>query len=122
MATLTIFSTLVTCFIATGMLFALFSAAACYSKSYNTLYLSGIIGLLSLIILVFALTTLFFPAVYRLIVTTELVMFCVWVMYDTKAMIKRAKAGSDDAYLSALLFFLDFAKMVVNVSKLKKRK
>lgn len=76
----------------------------------------------SVLLLVLAISSIFYPAVNRSIVMLELVIMCGWVMYDTRAMMDNAEAGAEDIYTAALLFFLDFLKMLRKVSKLKMKK
>ena len=90
-------------------IFGSFTLAAMYGKRGAYLYLGGFLGSAIWGLLAVSIMSIFFhvPFFYSLMLYGGLIVFSLYVMYDTSVMIERAHAGERDHLVDALNLFID---------------
>eukprot|EP01060_Flectonema_neradi_P033610 TRINITY_DN568_c0_g1_i4.p1 TRINITY_DN568_c0_g1~~TRINITY_DN568_c0_g1_i4.p1 ORF type:complete len:227 (+),score=31.87 TRINITY_DN568_c0_g1_i4:54-734(+) len=99
-----------TAFALTTLIFVCFTASAMYSKRGEWLHIGGILS--SCITGLFAVwvLSLFFtiPFFHTILIYGGLVVFSLYVAYDTAIMIENANNGNKDAMIDSINLFIDF--------------
>eukprot|EP01061_Rhynchopus_euleeides_P042039 TRINITY_DN73451_c0_g1_i1.p1 TRINITY_DN73451_c0_g1~~TRINITY_DN73451_c0_g1_i1.p1 ORF type:complete len:225 (+),score=112.64 TRINITY_DN73451_c0_g1_i1:71-745(+) len=101
--------TVLTAIAMTGGIFFSFTLAAMYSKRGTYLYLGGILGSAIWGLLVLGIVNIFFPMKFLFLISLYggLVVFSLYVAYDTAVMIERAHEGVRDPLIDAINLFID---------------
>lgn len=99
--------------ISTCLVFASFSLSAIFSSHHKWLYLGG--GLMSL------LTVMMFTSIINLFIGSYLlfqaqlylglIVFCLFIMYDTAVIIEKRRMGDTDHIRHAMLLFTDLVEL-----------
>jgi len=111
-------SIILTALLATVAIFASFSLAAMIAKRRSFLYLGGILSscLFFMILLscmnYFVQSTVVIPAIH---LYGGLLLFTVYVVYDTQLIIEAAENGSEDYVWHAMELFLDFIAIFIRI-------
>ena len=94
-------------------IFVSFSISALLAKRRTYLYLGGTLFTCLWIMLIFSI----FPSKisYDIRLYGGLVLFSLYVLYDTQMLIEKADMGSDDFISHALELFLDFMSIFIRV-------
>lgn len=99
--------------VSTCLVFASFSLSSIFSTHGKWLYLGG--GLMSLLsVMMFVSIVNLFIGSYFLFqaqLYLGLIVFCVFVMYDTAMIIEKRRMGDDDHIKHAMLLFTDFVEL-----------
>ena len=99
--------------VSTCLVFASFSLSSIFSTHNKWLYLGG--GLFSVLsVMMFVSIINLFIGSYFLFqaqLYLGLIIFCVFVMYDTAVIIEKRRMGDDDHIKHAMLLFTDFVEI-----------
>lgn len=99
--------------ISTCLVFASFSLSSIFSTHRKWLYVGG--GLMSMlsVMLFMSIINLFIGSYYlfQAQLYLGLIVFCVFVMYDTATIIEKRRMGDTDYIRHAMLLFIDFADL-----------
>ncbi|MES1922091.1 hypothetical protein MHBO_003608 [Bonamia ostreae] len=123
----------VTALVGTVSIFLCFSISALYAKRRQYLFLGAILGAGMLILSVLALANVFIrsESLLSLELYGGLMMFCLYVLYDTQLIIFKAEMGDRDVAGHAMALFTDlfaiFVRLLIilmrrNESKERKRR
>lgn len=97
--------------ISTCLVFASFSLSSIFSSHSKWLYVGG--GLMSMmsVMMFMSIVNLFIGSYYlfQAQLYLGLVVFCLFVMYDTAMIIEKRRMGDTDYIRHAMLLFIDFA-------------
>lgn len=97
--------------VSTCLVFASFSLSSIFSTHRKWLYIGG--GLMSLmsVMLFMSIVNLFIGSYYlfQAQLYLGLIVFCLFVMYDTAMIIEKRRLGDTDYIRHAMLLFIDFA-------------
>ena len=103
-------STVLTTVIGTAAIFGSFTMSAYYSPRRQYLYLGGILGTLVIILMLAQLVSAFgIPWMGSAELYLGLLVFSLYVLYDTQVIVERAEAGSRDPILHGIMLFTDLA-------------
>jgi FtsH-binding integral membrane protein len=108
---------LVVAFLATAAIFVCFSLAAIFAKDRSYLYIGGILSSALTIMCLMSLFNIFIrsPVVPYTLLYGGLIVFSLYVVYDTQLIIEKAKFGSYDYVRHSLELFLDFAAIFIRI-------
>jgi len=99
--------------ISTCLVFASFSLSSIFSTHRKWLYMGG--GLLSMlsVMMFISIVNLFIGSYYlfQAQLYLGLIVFCLFVMYDTATIIEKRRMGDTDYIKHAMLLFIDFADL-----------
>lgn len=99
--------------ISTSLVFASFSLSSIFSSHHKWLYLSG--GLMSLlsVMMLTSIINLFIGSylLYQAQLYLGLIVFCIFVMYDTAVIIEKRRMGDTDHIKHAMLLFTDLVEI-----------
>lgn len=99
--------------VSTCLVFASFSLSSIFSTHSKWLYLTG--GLMSLlsVMMFMSIINLFIGSYYmfQAQLYLGLIVFCVFVMYDTAIIIEKRRMGDTDHIKHAMLLFTDFVEI-----------
>lgn len=102
-----------TAFLSTAVIFACFTLSALVTRSRSFLYLGGSLLSALSILTVMSLVNIF--ARSEIVFTAELylglVIFCVFILYDTQLVIEKKRNGDDDFIWHAVDLFIDFIEV-----------
>jgi FtsH-binding integral membrane protein len=100
-------------FVSTCLVFASFSLSSIFSTHHKWLYLTG--GLMSLLsLMLFTSIINIFIGSYFLFqaqMYLGLIVFCIFVMYDTAVIIEKRRMGDTDYIKHSMLLFTDFVEL-----------
>lgn len=100
-------------FVSTCLVFASFSLSSIFSSHHKWLYLTG--GLMSLlsIMLLTSVINLFLGSyfLFQAQLYIGLIVFCIFVMYDTAVIIEKRRMGDTDHIKHAMLLFTDLVEI-----------
>lgn len=100
-------------FVSTCLVFASFSLSSIFSTHHKWLYLTG--GLMSLLSLMLftSIINLFIGSyfLFQAQMYLGLIVFCVFVMYDTSVIIEKRRMGDTDYIKHSMLLFTDFVEI-----------
>ena len=99
-----------TAFALTTLIFVCFTASAMYSKRGEWLHIGGILSSCLFGLLAVWVLSLFFsiPFFHSILLYGGLVVFSLYVAYDTAVMIENANNGNKDAMIDSINLFIDF--------------
>lgn len=111
-------SILVTAFAGTALVFACFSLATLFAKRRQMLYLGALLSSAIGWLMLLSLLNLFFRAEFLLNVQLYggLVVFCLYVMYDTEMIVAKVTKGDNDFVWHAVELFIDFVAIFVRIA------
>lgn len=99
--------------ISTCLVFASFSLSSIFSTHRKWLYMGG--GLMSMlsVMLFMSIINIFIGSYYlfQAQLYLGLIVFCVFVMYDTASIIEKRRMGDTDYIRHAMLLFIDFVDL-----------
>merc|ERR1711974_568126 len=117
-----------TALLGTTVVFGTFSMAALLSDKRHIFFLAGVLGT-SLNLLMFLTLINFFialPFFYTMNIYFGLVLFSLYVVFDTQLIVAKAELGAADAIWDALNLFIDFVglfvRLLIILNKNKKKK
>eukprot|EP01102_Stenamoeba_stenopodia_P000870 TRINITY_DN1080_c0_g1_i2.p1 TRINITY_DN1080_c0_g1~~TRINITY_DN1080_c0_g1_i2.p1 ORF type:complete len:232 (+),score=50.76 TRINITY_DN1080_c0_g1_i2:170-865(+) len=119
---------LTTAFLGTSTIFVCFSLSAIFAKRRSMLYLGGFLGSCVSVLLVAGLLNMFMRSyfLFNVQLYLGLVVFCLYVIFDTQLIIEKAFAGKRDFVGDSLQLFIDFVavfiRLLIILSKLSKEK
>lgn len=100
-------------FVSTCLVFASFSLSSIFSTHQKWLYLTG--GLMSLLSLMLftSIINLFIGSyiLFQAQLYLGLIVFCIFVMYDTAVIIEKRRMGDTDYIKHSMLLFTDFVEI-----------
>jgi len=102
-------SILPTAMLATGVVFACFSASALLADDRKFLYLGGTLGSGLLLILVMGLANIFFRSylLFQIHIYLGLFIMCGFILYDTQLIIQKRRRGDTDYIWHSVDLFID---------------
>ena len=108
---------IVTAFLGTVTVFACFSGAAVVAKRRAYLYLGGLLGSATSLLLLLGLANMFLrtPAFFLVQLYGGLLLFSGYVIFDTQMILEKAEGGSRDVVGHAATLFLDFVAIFVRI-------
>jgi len=112
--------------VTTSLVFVSFSLSALYTRRRSYLFLGGIVSSALSVLLFLSILYYFFQSrlLFNIHLYGGLVIFCLYVLYDTQMMVERAEAGSTDVAGHALELYMDvasiFVRLLVILTKNKK--
>eukprot|EP01064_Diplonema_japonicum_P007068 TRINITY_DN1479_c0_g1_i1.p1 TRINITY_DN1479_c0_g1~~TRINITY_DN1479_c0_g1_i1.p1 ORF type:complete len:255 (+),score=55.55 TRINITY_DN1479_c0_g1_i1:86-766(+) len=103
-------STVLTALVLTTILFLCFTLSAMYAKRRSYLYLGAILSSCIIGLLVVSVVSIFlqWKFLWAIQIYGGLVVFSLYVAYDTQVMIERANNGLRDPLYDAIDLFIDF--------------
>eukprot|EP00755_Sulcionema_specki_P024786 Sspe_Gene.81907::Locus_53185_Transcript_1_1_Confidence_1.000_Length_596::g.81907::m.81907/K21889/TMBIM6, BI1, TEGT; Bax inhibitor 1 len=95
----------------TFCIFLSFTAAACFAKRRKYVYLGGVLGACVTGLLNCSILFAFFstPLYHLAVLYGGLVVFSLYIVFDTQMMIEKAHLGVQDHIYDALMLFVDLA-------------
>lgn len=117
-----------TAFLGTSTIFVCFSLSAIFAQRRSMLYLGGFLSSSISILLFSSLLNIFFRSyfLFNIQLYFGLIVFCLYIMFDTQLIIEKAFAGKRDFVGDSLQLFVDFVaifvRLLVILSKLSKEK
>eukprot|EP00794_Sanderia_malayensis_P017357 gene17357-19091_t len=99
-----------TAFFGTCIIFACFTLSALWAKERSYLYLGGILMSSLTMMCVLGLANIFFGSylIYKIQLYGGLVLFSVFILYDTQLIIEKKKNGDNDFIWHSVDLFMDF--------------
>lgn len=99
--------------VSTSLVFASFSLSSIFSTHNKWLYLGGGLASLLSVMLFMSIINLFIGSyfLFQAQLYLGLIVFCLFVMYDTATIIERRRMGDDDHIKHAMLLFTDFVDL-----------
>jgi len=112
-----------TALMASIAVFASFSLSAFFAKRRSYLYLGGFLFSCLSILTIISIVNIFVQSLtlYLLHLYCGLILFCLYIMYDTQKIIERASNGHFDIAGDSLDLFLDFLNLFVKIVRLYSR-
>jgi len=103
--------------VATMLVFGSFSASSLFSPRRSFLYLGGLLGSISTVLLWSSLANMWFgsTALFNLQLYLGLFMFCGYVIYDTQIIVENSEAGWSDPVQNAAQLFTHVAAIFVRL-------
>jgi FtsH-binding integral membrane protein len=108
----------VTAFLGSTAIFACFTAASLFSKKRSLLYLGGILSSAVGVMLILSLVNIFLfrsAMVFYAELYIGLLVFSVYVAFDTQCIVARAEDGDRDYIMHAQSLFVDFVQLFVRL-------
>jgi FtsH-binding integral membrane protein len=122
-------SIIVTAFLATTVIFAMFSLAALVAKRRSYMYLASTLSSIVLILFLMSILSLFglrSDFMMNIQLGLGLLVFMGYVILDTQMMIEKASSGYKDCISDALQLFIDFVaifvRLLIILSKMSEKK
>lgn len=110
-------STLLMALVATVLIFGSFTMSAFYSPRRQYVYLGGLLGMLTSLLMITGISNVFFQS--SSLMSFELYMglalFSFYILYDTQMIVERSEAGSRDPVLHAVTLFTDLAAIFIRI-------
>jgi FtsH-binding integral membrane protein len=108
---------LVVAFLATAAVFVCFSLAAIFAKERSYLYLGGVLSSALAVMSLISLFNIFIRShvIPWTLMYGGLIVFSLYVVYDTQLIIEKAKFGNYDYVNHSLVFFMDFASIFIRI-------
>jgi len=106
-----------TAFLITTMIFACFTLSALLTQKRTYLYLGGILGTGTSIMLLLSLMNLFGRSqlIFNINLYLGLLIACGYILYDTQLIVERAVQGDMNYVKHALLLFIDMVDLFVRI-------
>lgn len=97
-------------FVSTCLVFASFSLSSIFSNHGKWLYMGGALMSMLTVMMFMSIVNLFIGSYYlfQIQLYLGLIVFCVFVMYDTATIITKRRMGDTDYIRHAMLLFIDF--------------
>lgn len=110
-------SLVITALITTIIVFGSFTYLSFHTNKRSTLYLSGILSSCLITLAVLSLINLFLHSeiLFKIDLYFGLLVFCLYIIYDTQLIIKEADDGNYDIIYHAMTFYLDFINIFVRI-------
>ena len=107
----------VTALITTIIVFGSFTYLSFQTNKRSVLYLSGILSSCLISLTVISLINLFLHSeiLFKIDLYLGLVIFCMYIIYDTQMIIKEADDGNYDVIFHAMTFYLDFINIFIRL-------
>ncbi|XP_067941362.1 bax inhibitor 1-like [Watersipora subatra] len=104
-------SIIMTAFLGASIIFGCFSLTALYSSDRKWLYLGGTLMSVLMYMTIASFLNIFFRSqlLFQAQIYIGLVLFCLFVLYDTQMIIEKRLRGDDDYIWHSIDLFLDFA-------------
>lgn len=101
------------------VIFASFTGAALYSRRRSLLFLGGLLGSAISVLLVLSLLTFFIrslaPFSFNLNLYLGLIVFSLYIVYDTQLIVEKAELGDFDYVQHTLDLFIDLIAIFVRI-------
>jgi len=106
-----------TAFLLTTIIFLCFTLSALYNQKRSYLYLGGILGTGTSIMLLLSLMNLFGRSqlIFNVNLYLGLAIACGYILYDTQLIVERANQGDMNYVKHALLLFIDMVDLFVRI-------
>lgn len=103
--------------VATVLIFGSFTMSAYYSPRRQYMYLGGILGTVVSLMMLASLMNAWIgsPMLASAELYVGLLVFSLYVLYDTQIIVERAESGRRDPVLHALMLFSDLAAIFVRL-------
>lgn len=103
--------------VATALIFGSFTMSAFYSPRRQYMYLGGILGTIVSLMMLTSLMNAWIgsPMLASVELYVGLLVFSLYVLYDTQIIVERAESGRRDPVLHALMLFTDLAAIFVRL-------
>ena len=107
----------ITALITTIIVFGSFTYLSFQTNKRSVLYLSGILSSCLISLTVISLINLFLHSeiLFKIDLYLGLVVFCMYIIYDTQMIIKEADDGNYDVIFHAMTFYLDFINIFIRI-------
>lgn len=99
--------------VSTCLVFASFSLSSIFSNHRKWLYMGGALMSMLSVMMFMSVINLFIGSYYlfQAQLYLGLIVFCVFVMYDTATIIEKRRMGDNDYIKHAMLLFIDFVDL-----------
>jgi FtsH-binding integral membrane protein len=106
-----------TAFLLTTIIFVCFTLSALYNQKRSYLYLGGLLGTGTSIMLLLGLMNLFGRSqlIFNVNLYLGLAIACGYILYDTQLIVERANQGDLNYVKHALLLFIDMVDLFVRI-------
>ena len=110
-------SLVITALITTIIVFGSFTYLSFHTNKRSVLYLSGILSSCLISLAIISLINLFLHSeiLFKIDLYLGLVVFCMYIIYDTQMIIKEADDGNYDVIFHAMTFYLDFINIFIRL-------
>jgi len=108
---------LMTAFLLTTCVFVCFTLSALWTEKRTYLYLGGLLGSGTSILLVLSLMSLFGRSelLFNINLYLGLALACGYILYDTQLIVARAQNGETNYVKHALMLFIDMVDLFVRI-------
>lgn len=111
---------ILTAFLGTSAVFFCFSGAALLSNRRTFIYLGGFLSSSIACLIVLRLCDVLFGGSSKMVYSMEvyggLVIFLLYILFDTQMIVEKAAAGNEDYVKAALDLFIDFVAVFVRIT------
>jgi len=116
-------SLVITALITTIIVFGSFTYLSFHTNKRSVLYLNGILSSCLICLATISLINIFLHSeiLFKIDLYFGLVLFCLYIIYDTQLIIKEADNGNYDVIFHAMTFYLDFINIFVRILTLLMR-
>jgi len=111
------YSLVITALITTIIVFGSFTYLSFHTNKRSVLYLSGILSSCLISLAIISLVNIFLHSeiLFKIDLYLGLVIFCMYIIYDTQMIIKEADDGNYDVIFHAMTFYLDFINIFIRI-------